>query len=121
MKRKTGNLRNIPRSITFSPLHFVLYRGKSTTFVTVYYTVPSVTFTLQFLFNITHCHLQAIGFSCFHIRPLLQNVPVFFLMQTHCPKHYLNLCVTIESTTVGPDTSYICSLKLLPGPVVISH
>ena len=27
---------NIPRSITLSPLHFMLYRGKSITFVTVY-------------------------------------------------------------------------------------
>ena len=33
---KWDNTWNIPRSITFSPLHFMFYRGKSITFGTVY-------------------------------------------------------------------------------------
>ena len=33
---KRDTTRNIPSSISFSPLHFVLYLGKSFTFVTVY-------------------------------------------------------------------------------------
>ena len=34
-KRDTRTTRNIPRCITFSPLHFMLFRGKSISFGTV--------------------------------------------------------------------------------------
>ena len=39
---KRDTARNIPRSISFSPLHFVLYLGKSITFGTVYTVHQSI-------------------------------------------------------------------------------
>ena len=41
---------NIPSSITFSPLHFMLHRGKPITFVTVYTTYCSLKKQIIFFF-----------------------------------------------------------------------
>ena len=53
-KRDTMYTLNIPRSITLSPLHFMLYRGKSITFGTVLdrMNVPQMHLTLGQLFTI---------------------------------------------------------------------